>query len=522
MASGDRNTTVARACSALLILLAIWHTAWICDDAFISARVVDNFLSGLGLRWNPSERVQVYTHPAWLLGMIVARLLCSDPYWSLLGLALVTSAVAVFVGVSAVRKEPFAVGIVALLALCKPFVEYSSSGLENPLSHLLIALLWRETVWKVTPSLTRASLLVGLLGTTRLDLLIVAVPALLLLAARQRRYWPLCLGAAPLLAWQLFALAYYGSLLPNTALAKLGSELTRGQLLVHGLSALWQPMRHDPLSVGLSLVGIGWGLWRGRTAVRALCAGAAGYVLYLVWIGGDFMAGRFLSVPLLLAVLSLAALLPTPRRAGQLALLVSALLLSALATNPIWARPVEPPVGLLPSSATFETCVDGVCDERAFYAPYTGIRRQAHVSMHPPHPWSYLGAQLAETPGRARVAGAVGFRGYFAGPRVPVIDYFGLCDPLLSRLPPAPSLLPWKAGHLPRNLPLGYVSAVSSGPSALFDPALREYYARIWLVTRGPLWSWPRWRAIAELHGSAPRFHGKYRYDPRDTRDELP
>ncbi|EMO03780.1 hypothetical protein LEP1GSC116_0769, partial [Leptospira interrogans serovar Icterohaemorrhagiae str. Verdun HP] len=40
------------------------------DDSFITFRVVDNFLNGYGLRWNPLERVQVYTHPLWLFLLI--------------------------------------------------------------------------------------------------------------------------------------------------------------------------------------------------------------------------------------------------------------------------------------------------------------------------------------------------------------------------------------------------------------------------------------------------------------------
>jgi arabinofuranosyltransferase len=43
------------------------QTAWVCDDAFISFRVVDNFVNGFGLRWNTFERVQAYTNPLWTL-----------------------------------------------------------------------------------------------------------------------------------------------------------------------------------------------------------------------------------------------------------------------------------------------------------------------------------------------------------------------------------------------------------------------------------------------------------------------
>jgi hypothetical protein len=44
--------------------------AWIGEDAFITFRTVDPFVNGNGLRWNPDERVQTYTHSLWMLARI--------------------------------------------------------------------------------------------------------------------------------------------------------------------------------------------------------------------------------------------------------------------------------------------------------------------------------------------------------------------------------------------------------------------------------------------------------------------
>ena len=49
-----------------LYAFVVLQSAWLCDDAYITYRTVDNFVSGLGLRWNPIERVQAYTHPLWM------------------------------------------------------------------------------------------------------------------------------------------------------------------------------------------------------------------------------------------------------------------------------------------------------------------------------------------------------------------------------------------------------------------------------------------------------------------------
>ena len=48
----------------LVVFVYVWLVnAWICDDAYITFRTVDNFINGYGLTWNPGERVQAYTHP---------------------------------------------------------------------------------------------------------------------------------------------------------------------------------------------------------------------------------------------------------------------------------------------------------------------------------------------------------------------------------------------------------------------------------------------------------------------------
>ena len=45
----------------IILIVVIIINAWLCDDAYISFRVVKNFVNGYGLRWNIFERVQVFT-----------------------------------------------------------------------------------------------------------------------------------------------------------------------------------------------------------------------------------------------------------------------------------------------------------------------------------------------------------------------------------------------------------------------------------------------------------------------------
>ncbi len=48
--------------------------AWVCDDAYITFRSIDNLVNGLGPVWNAGERVQAFTHPLWFLLRISAKL----------------------------------------------------------------------------------------------------------------------------------------------------------------------------------------------------------------------------------------------------------------------------------------------------------------------------------------------------------------------------------------------------------------------------------------------------------------
>ena len=43
------------------------QNAWISEDAYITLRSVEQLMAGNGPRWNPHERVQVFTHPLTLL-----------------------------------------------------------------------------------------------------------------------------------------------------------------------------------------------------------------------------------------------------------------------------------------------------------------------------------------------------------------------------------------------------------------------------------------------------------------------
>ncbi len=114
--------------------------SWIGDDAYITFRTVDNCLHGYGLRWNPAERVQTYTHPLWLFILIVVEFFVRNIFYTAHGVSFVISlsAVTLFAFCCVPSYCAALIGLTALM-MSNAFVEYCSSGLENSLNYLISA-----------------------------------------------------------------------------------------------------------------------------------------------------------------------------------------------------------------------------------------------------------------------------------------------------------------------------------------------------------------------------------------------
>lgn len=48
-------------------VLVVLRRGWMCDDAFITMRAVDNLIHGRGFVYNAGERVLGFTNPLWAL-----------------------------------------------------------------------------------------------------------------------------------------------------------------------------------------------------------------------------------------------------------------------------------------------------------------------------------------------------------------------------------------------------------------------------------------------------------------------
>ncbi|MFJ2741207.1 hypothetical protein ACIO3O_16245 [Streptomyces sp. NPDC087440] len=418
---GPRGTRLLRGAALLaapaLLLVLGFQRRWMSDDGLIVVRTVRQILAGNGPVFNVGERVESVTSPAWswLLAALswVSGLAPEDAallaglLLAPLGLLLGSLGTARLAGLgeggddgprsAVVRVLPAGCLVVAVLP---PFWDFTTSGLEIPLVMAWLGWCWWALTGLVAGLPERASgvrlgLLAALLGLgplVRPELTLVSGCLLLVLRSLAgvpwRRAWRsgLCALALPA-TYELFRMAYYGMLVPNSAVAKegLASEVLRGIGYVVDLERSYWLGLVGVLLVVAFAVGVVHHEGRGgRTTeiagqVRGVRARArqvlrrtvfgtgllsAGYV---VVVGGDFMHARLL-LPALFLLLLPVAVVPLPARASRarVAMLVTLGLvgvwavLSALVWRPAYGGGYGP---------------GGVTDERLWWSAATGTER---------------------------------------------------------------------------------------------------------------------------------------------------
>ncbi len=483
---GPRWQRMGVAGLSVIIMIRTIQTAWISDDAQITLRTVMNALHGNGLTFNLAERVQAYAHTLWFFVLWGGSMLTGNIYIATFCASILCAAISVLqlVRLGGRPRGGLLVGL-ATLTLSKAYIDYSTSGLENPLTHVLLLcaivlgdqiVFRRKTelvVWLVT--------IIGLIFLNRPDALLLIAPfgAYVFWGLRKERRVlarALAIGVLPVAVWTCFSLWYYGFPLPNTAYAKVGTGIAPAELLVQAGQYFGQTLSHDPLT----LVAIGLVLLlsiRARWYERSVAIGIVGYLAAMTLVGGDFMQGRFFAAPLLLAVVLLSRI-PLPQTIRRLLAVIVMCLGVVGQTQPI--------------AAGYADIQAGIADERAFYAPRFGLYTADAATFQQPD-WT-IGKPRFVT-----LCGGVGRTGLFFGPSLHILDSCALTDPLLSKLPakydPA-----WRIGHFYRVIPTKYFDSIMRAQNTLTDPALARYYDAIRLATRGNLWSTERLMAIVALN----------------------
>lgn len=326
----------------LAILATATFLAWVVrfdqDDAFISYRYARNLAHGHGLVFIPGQRVEGYTNFLWtVLLSIPERLGWSTPvFGQALGMLAFVVALLLMNRFTARFLPDRGQQLLALLVLCTnmTFLAYATSGMETMLQTTLLlgmATLLLPAAGGAPDRIMpwgAAGLLGGLALLTRLDsaVLVVAVAVVAVVSAHRagadgERSLVRLLGqlatsavvaAVVVVPWLVWKQHYYGSVIPNTFVAKSGAHLlTR---VAYGLLYLVAFF----LSYGaFLLVPRLLDTWRDRDHLRRLApavAVSATWCAYVCWVGADFMEFRFM-VPIMpyLAVIGAVVIDPITR-----------------------------------------------------------------------------------------------------------------------------------------------------------------------------------------------------------------
>ena len=508
------------------MLALLWHHAnqyaWMAEDAFINFRVIDHALHGLGPNWNPGERVQAYTSVAWMALSIPVTALTHDPIGAtwLLSMALCAWLLGMF-WLASGRLTWWWMLAVLIWVSSRSVRDYLCSGLESPLvmaaTATLVVLSARERTRSSERQAICMAMALALCALVRHDLLPLLAPLAVdrmwrdlstsTSPARQTA-WRLLrcslLGAWPLLAWSLWAWLYYGSPLPNTASAKIVTGWDAHRQALHYFAYM---QTFDPWGCGamaMSAVAI-W--WSGSRLLWPVLAGLGLYAAYLLAIGGDYMAGRFMVGPITLCMCAWALSwrdVPGTRppvgwlqqqspRTATAASLATLCVLGAATLN------VRSDVDTAVHLPLF---VHGITDERLFHVQQTDLHtlQTSGVSSRWRQQGRLMGELLKEEPTRGPfILCNIGMAGYFAPSQAVIIDPLALADRFLAGLPPA-AHTELRVGHMERPIPREYMLSRLSGTNQFSDPLLAAYYDDVQLVTTGPLLAPARLQAIARLN----------------------
>jgi arabinofuranosyltransferase len=457
---------------ALLALLG-WKRRWMAEDAFIYVRVVEHLVAGHGPVLNAGERVEAATSPLWVFILAAPRWAFHVPVEAvavvgglLLTLAGLASASLASLRLWRVDDGAWAVaplGALVVLAL-PPMWDFATSGLETGLvfwwigSSLLALTLTAAQPCSSQRRSVVAAFVFGLAPLVRPDLAVFGLVFLLVLVtARPCKRHAFGLVAAALAlpaAYQLFRMGYYGSLVPNAALAKEASSPRwhQGVLYLTDLATTYWLVVPVVTALVLCLVlCIRHASGRGRRSIVlvALAPVVAALVhgLYIVRVGGDFMHARLL----LPAVFALAA--PVMVIAVR-----SGLQRMALAVTVAWAL-----VCVTSLRVPYVVGPRGIVNERAFYVRSSwrpnpvkvddygqsvfyreGLLARDQADAGQPtlvvpvdgEPQMYALVPLARDAGVAAAFATdnVGIVGVVAGTRVHIVDIAGLGDAVASRI----------------------------------------------------------------------------------------
>ena len=489
-----------------IFAVGAWERRWMDDDAFINLRVVRNILSGHGAVYNLGDRVEACTSPLWIAFLVLfgaahlpleASAVYSGIAFSLLGLFLAMRGASRLQAQRAPGALDWPVGA-AIYAVIPAAWDYASSGLDTGIGVLWFGASYATLAHVALGDRERVNGRAGLAAAALFGLGPLIRPELALYsaaffaplvwivvkgAADSERARPpariarlaLCAAALPL-AYEILRMGYYGTLTPNTAIAKEAFRANWAQggcyfknfFFVYAIGwpaaaagvIFWfvrvRPLRaaHDTLGLMIALLPAGMG---------------AIHILYVVGMGGDYMHARMFLAPVFAMTLPIAVV-----RLGSPSARVRYVLDAAAGVLSCW---------LVVCATKLRVPHENQCDvgdERGWYAQEASVRAPIALASYRGHEFyeegvkaltkirgscpsidsldgprepsckllyfneddfeplypsrsTYpLGKSLDPRIGAAVAFGAIGIFGYMMPDSVQVVDRHGLAEPVAS------------------------------------------------------------------------------------------
>lgn len=318
--------------AALIFLLTLFaiKNAFVQDDAFISFRYADNLVQHNNFSWNADDTIKLegYTNFLWTIIMAGCIKLGFDPVMCSMVIGIMfgigTLLATYRIGLLVFGDFKYAMLAMLLLGTNYSFSGYMTGGLETQLQTFLlmmVALSSFKAIQKVgsaTPEFLSIGIFSGFAILTRLDTpLIIGLLILPMLYFRFKSTSENKIGnvltgliwmALPVLIivlpWLYWKYQYYGDLLPNSFYLK--GKVFSGEVVKNGIYYLFTFFSSYYLIFFVAILAFQFKQAIQNKFIVTMLIVLAGWLAYILKVGGDFMEFRFFVpvLPLLMTVIA--------------------------------------------------------------------------------------------------------------------------------------------------------------------------------------------------------------------------
>lgn len=501
---------------AILIFAGvITALAWQSDDSYHAYIMAKNLVDGNGFVYNIGQRATATTCPLFTLVVAAGYFVIRDMFFVSLLINIVFSILAFRILVKDFcRTKKQIVFCLLVLIGSVSFVSYTTSGLENSMLFLLGALFMKVYFSRErydAKSMFVLAILVALIAMTRMDAVLIFAPMAVYVYLFRRDgvsfKKAVLLGIAgllPFVLWELFSTFYYGFPFPNTAYAKLGTDIPLTDYLIRGARYYLNAALCDPIILIVPFFVLIAAISVRKAQYICCMSGPVIYGIYLLYIGGDFMMGRHFT---LMFFISLICYMDIKNREFSdlgkgaafhrhfvgfvIAALIYGCTTDVITEQFLFGRTFGSPIsderaGYFTTSSLFNNLYSLVrtgdlCIQNTWNDESVKELRQNNMK----------GGILESVPGITK----------YYNNDLYLNDLYALGDPYLAHLP-AVKEDGWRIGHMWRQSPVGYINLVRFGwgTGAIKNKDAKEYYEIIDEITRGDLFDADRIRKVIDIN----------------------